>query len=68
MQENGVSYQPVGARLRLDPGAAVLAKDNAASLSTIGLVSTAENDAVPFGTTHWSMVVARRGDLHNLRQ
>jgi RNA polymerase sigma-70 factor (ECF subfamily) len=35
----------------------VLAKDNGASLSTIGLVGVGENGAVAFATTHWSIVV-----------
>jgi len=39
----------------------VLAKDNGASLSTIGPVDSARNGAAAFATTHWSMVLTAQG-------
>jgi RNA polymerase sigma-70 factor (ECF subfamily) len=46
----------------------VLAKDNGASLSTIGLTGVGENGAVAFATTHWSMVVAAQGESPAARE
>jgi RNA polymerase sigma-70 factor (ECF subfamily) len=40
----------------------VLAKENGVSLSTIDPASAGENGAVAFATTHWSMVLAARGE------
>jgi RNA polymerase sigma factor (sigma-70 family) len=40
----------------------VLAKDNGASLSTIGPTADGQNGAVTFATTHWSMVLTARGE------
>jgi RNA polymerase sigma factor (sigma-70 family) len=39
----------------------VLAKDNGASVSTIGLDSAGQNGAVVFATTHWSLVLTAQG-------
>jgi RNA polymerase sigma factor (sigma-70 family) len=40
----------------------VSAKDNGASLTTIGLAAAGQNGAVAFATTHWSMVMTAQGD------
>lgn len=40
----------------------MLAKDNGASLSTIGSAAAGQNGVVAFATTHWSMVLTAQGD------
>jgi RNA polymerase sigma factor (sigma-70 family) len=40
----------------------VLAKDNGASLSTIGPGAAGQNGAVAFATTHWSVVLDAQGE------
>ena len=40
----------------------MLAKDNGASLSTLGLAAVGQNGAVAFATTHWSMVLEAQGE------
>src|SRR6266478_1093162 len=56
------------ARYRLAFGAtfyfdrSVPAKDNGASLSTIDPAAAAQNGAVSFATTHWSMVLTAQGE------
>jgi RNA polymerase sigma factor (sigma-70 family) len=40
----------------------VLAKDNGASLSTVGLSAGGQNGAVAFATTHWSVVLTAQGE------
>jgi RNA polymerase sigma factor (sigma-70 family) len=55
-------------RYKLDYGTAfcfdssVLAKDNGASLSTIGSAAAGQNSAVAFATTQWSMVLEAQGE------
>jgi len=46
----------------------VLAKDNGASLSTIDLTAAAQNGAVAFATTHWSLVVTAQGESPAARE
>jgi RNA polymerase sigma-70 factor (ECF subfamily) len=46
----------------------VLAKDNWASLSTIGSATAAQNGAVAFATTHWSIVVDAQGESPAARE
>lgn len=46
----------------------VLAKDNGASLSTIGPASTGEDSAVGFATTHWSLVLEAQGGTSAARE
>jgi RNA polymerase sigma factor (sigma-70 family) len=46
----------------------VLAKDNGASLSTIGLAAAGQNGAVAFATTHWSMVLTAQGESPAARE
>lgn len=40
----------------------VLAKDNGASLSTIGSAVAGQNGAMAFATTHWSVVLTAQGE------
>ena len=40
----------------------MLAKDNGASLSTIGSASSERNGAAAFTTTHWSLVLTAQGE------
>jgi len=40
----------------------VLAKENGASLSTLGLAAAGQNGAVAFSSTHWSMVLEAQGE------
>lgn len=40
----------------------MLAKDNGASRSTIGLAAAEQNGVAAFATTHWSMVLTAQGD------
>ena len=40
----------------------MLAKDNGASLSTVGLSTAEQNGAVTFATTHWSVVLEAQGE------
>ena len=40
----------------------MLAKDNGASLSTVGLATAEQNGAVTFATTHWSVVLEAQGE------